>query len=40
MHKRNTDTCAYHTPNITDEDIRDCLAYASILADEEADVVA
>lgn len=27
-------------PNITDEDIRDCLAYASILADEEAGIVA
>lgn len=27
-------------PNITDEDIRACLAYASILADEEAGVVA
>jgi len=27
-------------PNITDEDIRACLAYASVLADEEAGVVA
>jgi uncharacterized protein (DUF433 family) len=25
-------------PNITDEDIRSCLSYASILADEEAGV--
>jgi len=27
-------------PNITDEDIRACLLYASILADEEAGVTA
>jgi uncharacterized protein (DUF433 family) len=27
-------------PNITDEDIRACLTYASILADEEAGVTA
>ena len=27
-------------PNITDEDIRACLQYASILADEEAGVTA
>ncbi len=27
-------------PNITDEDIRACLAYASALADEEAGVTA
>ena len=27
-------------PNITDEDIRACLLYASILADEEAGVIA
>jgi uncharacterized protein (DUF433 family) len=26
-------------PNITDEDIRACLSYASILADEEAGIV-
>jgi len=26
-------------PNISDEDIRACIAYASILADEEAGVV-
>ncbi len=27
-------------PNITDEDIRECLNYASILADEEAGITA
>ena len=27
-------------PNITDEDIRACLTYASILADEEAGITA
>jgi len=27
-------------PNITDKDIRACLAYASILADEEAGITA
>lgn len=27
-------------PNITDEDIRACLSYASLLADEEAGVIA
>jgi uncharacterized protein (DUF433 family) len=27
-------------PNITDEDIRACLGYASVLADEEAGVTA
>jgi uncharacterized protein (DUF433 family) len=27
-------------PNIVDEDIRECLSYASLLADEEAGVVA
>jgi uncharacterized protein (DUF433 family) len=27
-------------PNITDEDIRACLSYASVLADEEVGVIA
>lgn len=27
-------------PNITDEDIRACLSYASVLADEEAGITA
>ncbi len=27
-------------PNISDEDIRACLSYASVLADEEAGVIA
>lgn len=27
-------------PNITDEDVRACLNYASVLADEEAGVIA